>query len=109
MLWREYAEARALVPAGNLTEISYAELTFDPTAAVGRVYRELRISGFEERGVRARVAERWAQLGGYRTNCYEPLPAGLRERVAARCALGRVHGRVGVPVGVVAGRRESTQ
>ena len=30
VLWREYAAARALVPAGNLVEISYAELTAEP-------------------------------------------------------------------------------
>ena len=30
VLWREYAAARALVPPGNLVEISYAELTAEP-------------------------------------------------------------------------------
>ena len=45
MLWREYAAARALVPAGNLVEISYAELTAEPSAAIGRVYSELGMAG----------------------------------------------------------------
>ena len=86
MLWREYADARALVPAGNLVEISYAELTADPAAAIGRVYHELNMPGYEERGIRARVAARCSQLGGYRRNHFEPLPVVLRARIAARWA-----------------------
>jgi len=35
VLWREYAAARALVPAGNLVEISYAELTAEPVGIIG--------------------------------------------------------------------------
>eukprot|EP00908_Phaeocystis_cordata_P003181 Transcript_13474.p1 GENE.Transcript_13474~~Transcript_13474.p1 ORF type:complete len:384 (-),score=144.34 Transcript_13474:60-1211(-) len=85
LLWREYAAARELVPRGSLAELSYAELTADPAAAVGRVYRDLGLQGYEER-VRLRVAARAATLVGYQTNCFEPLPAGVREVVARRWA-----------------------
>jgi hypothetical protein len=44
VLWREYAEARNLVPDGNLIEISYAELTADPAKAIGRVYNPKALS-----------------------------------------------------------------
>jgi LPS sulfotransferase NodH len=93
-LWEEYAADRALIPAGRLVEMSFEELSTDPTAAVGRVYAELGLSGFDE-CVKQRVAslqvgqphgvERGGpKLKGYQKNAHKPLPAGLRELVAEK-------------------------
>ena len=94
-LWDEYAADRALIPQGSLVEMSFEELSTDPVAAVGRVYSELGIPGFEER-VRPRVAALQAgksvnalgspKLSGYKKNSYRPLPKELRELVAQRWA-----------------------
>ena len=85
VLWDEYAEARATIPAGNLVEISYAELTANPDAALQRVYSALGIGGHGAAARRAAVAEHAAlALAGYRKNTHPPLPKALREAVAAR-------------------------
>lgn len=90
VLWREYAAARAAIPKGNLVELSYAELTDDPVAALGRVYDTLALDGWQDGvgtgsgGVRARVAAQVAGLKAYKRNNFEPLPAELRDMVAQR-------------------------
>ncbi len=81
--------------ACRLVEMSFEELSGDPIAAVGRVYFELGLAGFDER-VRPRVAALQAgkakgaaggpKLQGYRKNAHKPLPDGLRELVAERWA-----------------------
>lgn len=46
-LWREYAAEREAIPSGQLHELSYAQLTSDPVAAIRAIYHTLRLEGFE--------------------------------------------------------------
>ena len=92
-LWDEYAAEREKIPAGNLVEMSYEELSTDPVGAVRRVYAELSLPGFDERvGPRiealqaGRASAGGPQLQGYRKNAFRPLPPELRELVARRWA-----------------------
>ena len=55
VLWQEYDEARAKIPAGNLVEVSYADLSKQPVETLASIYSTLGIDGYEER-MRARVA-----------------------------------------------------
>ena len=42
-----YQRDKQLIPAGNLSEVGYDDLTADPSGELGRIYSELGISGFE--------------------------------------------------------------
>lgn len=87
VLWDEYARARGAIPKGNLVEVGYDELSADPTATIGRIYRELGIGGFEDRvrGVIDEAGER-NKHATYKTNAFSPLPAALKAKVAQRWA-----------------------
>jgi len=86
-LWRDYDAARAEVPHGHLTEISYHELTSDPVKALGRVYTALGIEGFEERQVGPKIRHFLdSRMPSYQRNTFQPLPPELAALVAARWA-----------------------
>jgi omega-hydroxy-beta-dihydromenaquinone-9 sulfotransferase len=42
-----YQRDKQLIPAGNLSEVGYDDLTADPSGELRRIYSELGISGFE--------------------------------------------------------------
>ena len=72
-LWEEYDRARALVPRGNLVEVSYEALAADPVGTVGSIYSALGIAGFEER-VKPALQREVTRLADYQPNEHAPLP-----------------------------------
>jgi hypothetical protein len=82
---QEYMRQRGSVPRGRLVEVAFAELDAAPLAAIGRVYRELGLSGFEEHV--APCIERYAAtLTDFRKNRFGALPPALEAAVRARWA-----------------------
>jgi hypothetical protein len=76
-----YFQERALIPAGRLCEVAFAELEHDPIGAVRRIYHALGLNGFDrfEPSLTAYIQS----LAGYRKNRLEPLPHQLCDRLAA--------------------------
>lgn len=84
-LWRDYDDARGSVPTGDLTEISYHELTTDPVHAIRKIYSSLGITGFDERQVGAKIERFLAnRMPGYQRNSFKPLPRDLHELISSR-------------------------
>ena len=82
MLYDMYLEQRALVPKGNLYEMSFDALTRDPVGEVEALYRGLGLPAFAENigDLEAYVAS----LKGYRPNRHSGLADQTAERIATR-------------------------
>ena len=61
-LMQQFLKNRALIPAGQLTEVRYDDLLANPVSALRRVYAELDLPGFEKLEVRLATPEQ-SQLG----------------------------------------------
>ncbi len=79
MLYDAYFEERALIPEGQLHEVSFEELERDPIGPMRQTYGALGLRGFET--VLPRLEEYVASLSGYRKNEYPELPADLRGEI----------------------------
>ena len=69
------------IPAAHCCEVAYAELVRDPSGQVETIYAALGLSGFA--GVRPRLEEYLASIGGYERNTHSELPELLRQRIAS--------------------------
>lgn len=67
VLMQRFLADRALIPAGQLAEVSYAGLLTDPIDTLRRVYAELELSGFErlEELLAGSDGTRLGQLAGH--------------------------------------------
>ena len=86
ILWRyremydAYLADRALVPPGQMVEVSYRELVGDTIPTLRRIYESIGLDEFEQ--VRPRVERYLARVNGYRRNSYGGLDDATRNRVA---------------------------
>lgn len=90
VLLERYLEDRALIPSGQLVEISHEEMVAQPAETVESIYRRLDLGDFA--AVREHLEMYTKSLTGYRTNAYEYDCASL-ERI--RETLGFVIDRWG--------------
>lgn len=86
ILWRYRTMYRAffedldeVVPSGQITEVSFAELEADPLATLARVYDDLGLGDFAS--ARPSVEAYLRGLGGYRRNTYAELPEEDRREI----------------------------
>lgn len=86
VLHSEYVRQRAALPAGALSEVSFAELDAAPARALARVYRELRLGDYNASLVAAAVERYAATLRGFRKNDHRALGEGLEGLVRRRWA-----------------------
>jgi hypothetical protein len=75
---------KSCIPEGQLCEVRFEDLERDSLAEVERIYRELRIEGFD--AVRPRLVQYLHTLEGYHKNPHEIEPE-LRREVRARWGL----------------------
>ncbi|MEZ5804821.1 MAG: sulfotransferase [Rhizobiaceae bacterium] len=81
-MYARFEQDRALIPAGNLTELRYEDLVADPLGAMRRVYEELNLGGFD--AVRPALETFLDGARGYETNRYAELSQDLRRRIGER-------------------------
>ena len=100
-LHNDYIAGRAMIPEGNLVEVSFTALTSDTMGTVGNIYRTLNLGGAEgdegdeggdggkglgsgafEETLRAYCGGR--EQKGYKKNAHAPLPEHLRRTVSER-------------------------
>jgi hypothetical protein len=79
-MYDAYFEQRALIPEGQLYDISYEVLERQPVSVIGSIYESIGLSGFED--VRPRLEGYLASIAGYRKNRHGDLPEDLRRRIA---------------------------
>jgi omega-hydroxy-beta-dihydromenaquinone-9 sulfotransferase len=80
VLYDAYWDDLPRVPEQQFCEVSFAALEADPVGEVARIYRHLRLPGWD--GLQPKLAAYVHSLHGYRKNAYAPLTLGLRNRVA---------------------------
>ena len=85
-LHREYVAARGAIPAGNLVELSFDELTADGPKAIERIYTELGWGELAGGPHARRLHEYCAGQRTYKKNVHRPLPPDLMEVVRRRWA-----------------------
>jgi omega-hydroxy-beta-dihydromenaquinone-9 sulfotransferase len=78
---RRFFEDRALIPPGNLAELSYEALVRDPEGELRRIYETLGLSGYDAAAPAIRAY--LASLRGYRKNRFA-LPDAERRLVEER-------------------------
>ena len=103
-LHNDYIAGRAMIPEGNLVEVSFTALTSDTMGTVGNIYRTLNLGGAEGdegdegdegedggKGLGSGAFEETlrAYCGGreqktYKKNAHAPLPEHLRRTVSER-------------------------
>lgn len=81
LLYEAYFEQRALVPAGRLHEIAFADLERDPIGTLRSAYTALDLTGFAE--FEPHLCEHVSSLKGYKKNTHSELAPALRQRVAS--------------------------
>ena len=83
ILWTSYESARLSLPPEQLIEVSYDDLSANPTETVGRIYKHFGWPGWHEKikGVIEREAK---PVLGYQRNVHKPLSSGLAEVVDER-------------------------
>jgi len=81
VLTERYLATRDLIPAGNLVEVRFDELTADMPGTVGRVYQALGLDGYP--AIEPLVAGYAAATKSYERNKFE-LPAETRARIRER-------------------------
>jgi len=82
VLYDMFLEQRALVPEGNLHEMSFDALTRDPVGAVEMLYRALSLPNFDNAKPDLRAYA--DSLAGYRPNRHQELSEPSAARVAQR-------------------------
>ena len=97
-LHNDYIAGRAMIPEGNLVEVSFKALTSDTMGTVGNIYRTLNLGGEEgdeggdgSKGLGRGAFEKTlrAYCGGreqkaYKKNAHARLPEHLRRTVSER-------------------------
>jgi hypothetical protein len=67
-IMQKFWTEKALIPAGNLVEVKFEDLEADPLAEVRRIYRTLRLPGFE--AAESRFRAYICSQGGYQKNSF---------------------------------------
>jgi hypothetical protein len=65
-MYRCFEEQRHLIPEGNLVEVKYEDFVKTPMEHMERIYRDLRLSGFEE--ARPHMQQYADEQAGYKPN-----------------------------------------
>ena len=80
VMYDAFFEERALIPAGQLHEMSFEQLEADPVGEVKRLYEALDLPDF---GPAEPALRRYLDsIAGYRKNDFPEIPADLRCRIA---------------------------
>jgi hypothetical protein len=77
-MMQQYLRDRALIPAGNLTEVRFERLEQDPLGEIERIYRDLALPGWE--AAHRQMEAYLRTLSAYRKNSY-PLDPAVIDRV----------------------------
>ncbi|MCA9080585.1 MAG: sulfotransferase [Planctomycetaceae bacterium] len=78
-LYNAYLEQRALIPAGNLHEISYEDLVAEPTAVLRQTYESLDLGEFD--AFHQQLQPYLEKNASYKKNKHAELPADDRDRL----------------------------
>jgi hypothetical protein len=79
LILQKYLDERALIPEGNLVEISFDELTDDWNQTISRVYSTLGLPGFQE--ALPHFEKYMESVKGYKKNVFKPLPKDTMLRI----------------------------
>jgi omega-hydroxy-beta-dihydromenaquinone-9 sulfotransferase len=79
--FHDYERDKALIPAGNLSEIRYEDFEQDPLKHLERIYAEIGLGGFET--LQEKVAPQMAALKRYKKNRFQSDPERM-EKVYSR-------------------------
>ncbi|WP_437224676.1 sulfotransferase family protein [Planctomicrobium sp. SH661] len=90
--FQAYERDKHLIPAGNLAEVKYEDLSADPMSELQRLYSELNLGGFDE--VRRRLEPKLEDHKEYKKNKFRP-DLHWRQQVYLRCR--EVYERFGYP------------
>lgn len=80
LMYDAFFEEKTLIPEGQFCEIRFEELEKNMPGQMARVYRELRLSGFDR--VAQKIDQYVAAHSGYRKNEFSPLAEEVRLKVA---------------------------
>jgi omega-hydroxy-beta-dihydromenaquinone-9 sulfotransferase len=79
-MYDAYFAERGLIPAGQLCEVSFADLEREPVGVIGSIYDSMGLPGFEE--LQPGLEGYLASIAGYRKNRHDELPEPVRRRIA---------------------------
>jgi hypothetical protein len=91
-MYRTYEQEKLLVPAGNLAEVKYEDLSRDPVTQMQQIYEKLQLSGWED--VRSRIESQLSEHKEYKKNKFKADPV-WRQQVYERCK--EIYDRFGYP------------
>ena len=75
-------ELKKNIPEGQLTEISFNELSMNPLNTLERIYKELNIDGFEN--IKPNFESYIQEQKNYRKNKFIELPDALKHKLQDR-------------------------
>lgn len=81
LCFKDYERDKALIPAGNLSEIRFEDFEQDPLLHLERIYSDIGLGGFE--GLKRKIEPQMESLKRYKKNRFKP-DAERMERVYAR-------------------------
>ena len=79
LLMKQYLELKNNIPKGQLTEISFDELSVNPLSTLERIYLELNIDGFEN--TKPKFESYIQDQKNYRKNKFIELPDALKNKL----------------------------
>jgi len=79
--FHDYERDKALIPAGNLSEVRFEDFEQAPLTHLERIYSEIGLDGIE--GLRQKIEPQLAELKRYKKNRFKP-DAARMEKVYAR-------------------------
>ena len=82
LLMKQYLELKNNIPKGQLTEISFNELSVNPLSTLERIYLELNIDGFEN--TKPKFESYIQDQKNYRKNKFIELPDALKNKLKNR-------------------------
>ncbi|QDT54812.1 Sulfotransferase domain protein [Caulifigura coniformis] len=90
--FHDYERDKALIPAGNLSEVRFEDFEQDPLMHLQRIYGEIGLGGFD--ALRQKIEPQLAELKRYKKNRFKP-DAERMQKVYAR--LRQAFDRYGYP------------
>lgn len=81
-MYAAYFRDRDKIPPGQFCEVAYDELDRDPVNVMSRIYRELRLDGFDR--AEPRIRDYLATVAGFQKNGHARLSESLKRRIVDR-------------------------
>lgn len=82
LVMKQYLELRACIPEGQLSEVSYANLSQDPMSTMKNIYTELNLGDFAK--IKPIFESYINSQKNYRKNKFKDLPNDLKKRLTKR-------------------------